>query len=868
MKKYIPTEIEPKWQKKWVEDKLYEIDLTDASKRFYILVEFSYPSGDLHMGHWFAFAVPDILARFKRMQGYSVFFPNGFDAFGLPAENAAIKKGVHPKDWTLGNIEKMKQQFGTMGASFNWENEVITCLQDYYKWNQWIFLKMLERGIAYKGKALANWCPSCQTVLANENVEAGKCWRCSTEVVQKQVEQWFLKLTEYGEKLLWNNPLSNEPSNGVDWPIPVKVGQNNWIGKSEGMEIEFSLVIPADVEDPGRAGIQLKKSRSELDPRLRGDDNTITVYTVFPETIFGVTYLVLAPEHPLVSQLTAKEQEESVKKYLEQTKKKTQLERTSLEKEKTGVFTGSYVINPVNSKKVPVWIADYVIGGYGTGAVMGVPGSDHRDFEFAKKYSLEIIRVIGKNADDQSEIKSASAVLEAGWIVNSGQFNNIQTPDPAREEIKDWMEQEGFGKRKIQYHIHDWSVSRQRYWGTPIPVIYCDIDGLVPVPENDLPVELPYKVDYTPKGKPPLATDEEWVRVACPECGKPARREVETMDTFFDSSWYFFRYLDSKNSEKIFESKVVEDWLPLDIYFGGAEHTLGHTLYSRFFTKFFKDLGLISFDEYAKKRVNRGLILGPDGQKMSKSRGNVVNPDDQVKEYGADAVRLYLAFIGPYAKTVAPWDNSGLNGVYHFLQRVWGLQEKVTGDRLQGTEDLRIMHKTIKKITGDIGDSKFNTAVASMMEWLNHLSRKEKVSKEEYKTFLLLLAPFSPHMTEELYQTVILRAKPEGSLANASLTSVGDSSPDFHRGQNDNQSIHKQSWPSFDNKYVEEQEFTIVIQVNGKVRDTMMIGKDIVNNKEVVEKMAIESTKVQKFLEGKSVKKVVYIPGKVISLAI
>ena len=835
MRKYIPTDFETKWQKRWAKDELYKVDLSDAEKRYYILIEFSYPSGDLHMGHWFAFAVPDILARFKRMQGYNVFFPNGFDAFGLPAENAAIKKGVHPKDWTLGNIEKMKQQFNTMGASFNWENEVITCLPEYYKWNQWIFLKMLERGIAYKGRALANWCPNCQTVLANENVEAGKCWRCGTEVIQKQVEQWFLKLTEYADKLLWEKPLSHEASNGVDWPIPVKIGQNNWIGKSEGMLIEFTIY-----------NLQF----------------TINVYTVFPETIFGVTYLVLAPEHVLVSKLTTTEQESEVKKYLETTKKKTQLERTSLEKQKTGVFTGSYGINPVNGKKFPIWIADYVIGGYGTGAVMGVPGSDHRDFEFAQKYDLEIIKVVAKNPDDQSEIKSAKDVLEAGWIVNSQQFNGLETPKVARDKIKDWLEEQGFGKRKKQYHIHDWSVSRQRYWGTPIPVIYCATDGLVPVPEKDLPVELPYeqgsgasrhKVDYAPKGKPPLATDEEWVKVKCPKCGKDARREVETMDTFFDSSWYFFRYLDSKNKEKIFESKVVEDWLPLDIYFGGAEHTLGHTLYSRFFTKFLHDLGLISFSEYAKKRVNRGLILGPDGQKMSKSKGNVVNPDDQVKSFGADAVRLYLAFIGPYAETVAPWDNSGLNGVYHFLQRVWSLQEKVTSEVSHPAQpagpsgldagSMKMMHKTIKRVTEDIEASKFNTAVAGMMEWLNHLSRKEKISKEEYKTLLLLLAPFAPHMTEELFQLI--------------------SHPEFNSG-----SIHKQSWPSFDNKYLEDEEIIVVVQVNGKVRETLVIQKDMISNKEDIEKMALASVKVQKFLEGKSVKKVIHIPGKILSFVV
>ncbi len=769
MKKYIPSQIEPKWQEKWQEDKLYRVDLANPEKRYYILVEFSYPSGDLHMGHWFAFAVPDILARYKRMQGYKVFFPNGFDAFGLPAENAAIKKGVHPKDWTLSNIEKMKQQFNTMGAGFNWEQEVITCLPEYYKWNQWIFLKMLQKGIAYKGKALANWCPNCQTVLANENVEAGKCWRCSTMIVQKEVSQWFLKLTAYAEKLLWDNPTGSGSSRGVDWPISVKVGQNNWIGKSEGMILDFE---------------------------------GIKVFTTRPETTDGATFVVISPEHPMLAELTTKEQKQEVEKYVQVAKKKTELDRKE-NTEKTGVFTGSFVKNPLTGQKIPVWVADYVLMGYGTGAIMAVPFADARDREFARKFNLPIVKT-GFKAKPEGQIHT-------------------------------------------NYHIHDWSVSRQRYWGTPIPMIYCDTDGIIPVDEKDLPVKLPYEVDYAPKGKPPLATAEDWVNVACPKCGGAARREVETMDTFVDSSWYFFRYLDPKNSLKIFESQAAEDWLPLDIYFGGAEHTLGHTLYSRFFTKFLKDLGLISFDEYAKKRVNRGLILGSDGQKMSKSRGNVVNPDTQVKEYGADAVRLYLAFIGPYAETVAPWDNSGLNGVYHFLQRVWGLQEKLTKEisnvkSQMSNDDLRIMHKTIKRVTEDIEANKFNTAVAGMMEWLNFLSKKDKISTDEYITFLHLLAPFAPHVTEELYQLI--------------------------SADNQWESIHLQMWPKFDEKYLEEQEVKVVVQINGKVRDILLIQKDIVSNKDVVEKMAFQSPKAAKFLEGKSVKKVVYISHKIISFVV
>lgn len=842
MKKYIPSQIEPKWQEKWREDHLYLTDLSDTQKKYYCLVELPYTSGDLHMGHWFTFTMGDILARLKRRQGFNVLFPNGFDAFGLPAENAAIKQGIHPRDWTYANIKRMREQFETLGVSIDWEKTATTCDPEYYRWNQWIFLKMYERGIAYRGKAISNWCPSCQTVLADENVEAGKCWRCDSEVVQKQVEQWFLKLTAYADRLLWQDPPQ------ADWPKPLRVAQNDWIGKSEGMEINFSC-----------------------------GDETVTVYTVFPETIFGVTYMLLAPEHLLVKKLTIKEQEKEVEDYIKASHKKSELERKIEEREKTGVFTGAYCINPVNGRKLPVWVADYVISSYGTGAVMGVPGSDHRDFAFAKKYGLEIIRVISKTADDQSPVLTENDVLEEGVLVNSEQFNDLQTPDPGREKIKDFLEEKGFGKRQIQYHLHDWSISRQRYWGTPIPMIHCDKCGIVPVSEKDLPVELPYGVDYTPQGKPPLATAVEWVNVKCPKCAGEARRDSETMDGFVDNSWYFYRYLDPKNEKEIFDKKLVDTWMPLEIYIGGAEHTVGHTLYSRFFTKFFHDLGLVDFDEYAKKRVHHGVILGPDGSRMSKSRGNVVNPDEEVKKYGADAIRLYLMFLGPF-DIVTSWNPDGVNGVYHFLQRVWGLQEKATGNRVQVTgEDQRIMHKTIKKVTEDIEQLKFNTAIASLMEWLNHLSRKEMVSGEEYRTYLQLLAPFAPYITEELWQTIQLSVLGD-RLSDKGQSVVGESvtekqKTDKQKTENkqlktDNWSIHQQSWPKFDNKYLEEEEFAVAIQVNGKVRDVLLIQKDILNNKEVIEKMALESQKSQKFLQGKSVKKSVYVPGKIISFVV
>ncbi len=761
MKKYLPNEIEPKWQKKWQEDGLYLTDLSKSQDKYYVLVELPYTSGDLHMGHWFTFTMGDILARFKKRQGFNVLFPNGFDAFGLPAENAAIKNGIHPRDWTYQNMERMRAQFETLGTSIDWTKTMVACDPKYYKWNQWIFLKMFQKGLAYRGKLLSNWCPKDQTVLANENVEDGKCWRCGTTVVQKQIDQWLFKITEFADQLIWQDPPQ------ADWPKHLREGQNNWIGKSEGLILDFE---------------------------------GIRVFTTKPETTDGATFLVLAPEHPLVKKMTADKNKNDVESYIKLVKSKGELERKE-NKQKTGVFTGGFVKNPVSLKKIPVWIADYVLMDYGTGAIMAVPYADERDKEFAQKFDLPIIKTSFKASPK--------------------------------------------GERQIQYHLHDWSISRQRYWGTPIPIIYCDKCGMVPVPEKDLPVELPYKVDYAPKGKPPLATAEDWVQVGCPRCGGPGRREVETMDTFVDSAWYFFRYLDPENDKRIFDKKIAAKWMPLDVYIGGPEHTLGHALYSRFFSLVFKKLGLIDFNEYAKKRIHHGTILGPDGSRMSKSRGNVVNPDAEVKSYGADAIRLYLMFLGPF-DIVTPWNPDGVNGAYHFLQRVWGMQEKVIGNRQQATDkDLRMMHKTIKKVTEDLGELKYNTAISSLMEWLNYLSKLEKgISKKEYETYLLLLAPFAPHITEELWHII------NGQLKNKKL------------------SIHQQSWPEFDNKYLAEEQVSIVVQINGKVRDVLMISKDMVSNREVVEKMALESGKVQKYLAEASVKKVVYIPGKVISLVI
>lgn len=792
-KKYQPNLLEPKWRQKWQEDGLYKVDINSKGNNYYVLVELAYTSGDLHMGHWFTFSYGDILARYNRMLGFNVIYPNGFDAFGLPAENAAIKNNIHPKDWTFGNVEKMTKQFSTMGASFDWDYSIVAADPEYYRWNQWIFLKLLEKGLVYKGRVLSNWCPVDQTVLANENIEAGRCWRCGSEVEQKEIEQWFIKITDYADRLIWQDPPQ------ADWPKALREAQNNWIGRSQGLMIQFE-----DLE----------------------------VFTTRPDTIFGATFLVINPEHKLLDQYIKPETRSKVEKYVEKAKKKSELERKE-NKDKTGVFTGSFVRNPLSGEDVPVWVADYVLPGYGTGAIMGVPAHDERDFEFAKKFGLEIKFVIKSETGD---LKKDQPLESEGILIDSGEYTDLPSAK-AREKISEYIVEHNLGSYQIQYHLKNWSISRQRYWGTPVPIIHCEKDGIMPVPEEDLPVELPYKVDYQPKGKPPLATAEEWLNVKCPKCGGPAKREAETMDTFIDSAWYFFRYLDPKNQKNIFDKDRIASWMPVDIYIGGAEHTFGHALYSRFISKFFKDLGLVEFEEYANKRVHHGVILGPDGHRMSKSRGNVVNPDEQVKQYGADAIRVYLSFLGPF-DIVTPWRVEGINGIYHFLQRIWGLSDQVEQNLELTAEDSRNQHKTIRKVKDDIKELKFNTAIAALMEYLNYLSRKAKVAKEEYKTLLLLLAPFAPHITEELWQM------------------LGES-----------YSIHQQKWPKFDPTKIEEDVVKIVIQVNSKVRDVLEVAKDGMN-KEEVEELAKKSPKVQKFLENKDIKKSIYIPGEILNLVV
>ncbi len=748
--KYFPDKIESKWQKEWEKAGIFEFKEDSKSKgKYYNLVELPYPSGDLHLGHWFAFVPADAHARYKKMAGFNVLFPNGFDAFGLPAENAAIKRNIHPQDWTMKNIETMRGQFATMGTMIDWTHTAITCLPEYYRWNQWIFLKMFEKGVAYKGKALSNWCPTDQTVLANEHIENGKCWRCGTEVIQKEVEQWFLAITKYADSLIWpENPKE-------DWPKMVRDGQNNWIGRSEGMLIDFG-------------GIE--------------------VFTTRPDTIDGATFLVIAPEHPFAESIDLPE----VKEYIKVAKKKTEMERKE-DKIKSGVFTGHYVKNPYTNKDIPVWISDYVLAGYGTGAIMAVPAADERDGEFAAKFNLPVVPTDFKSKPE--------------------------------------------GKKMVNYHLRDWSVSRQRYWGTPVPIIHCEKCGLVPVPYEDLPVELPYNVDYAPKGKPPLATDEKWLSVKCPNCKGEAKREAETLDTFFDSAWYYYRYVTPKLDRAPFESSEVNKIMPVDVYFGGSEHTLGHTLYARFFTKFFKDLGLVDFSEFAKKRAQHGVILGPDGNRMSKSKGNVVNPDDVVSEFGADTVRLYLCFMMPYEAT-APWNKEAISGIYRFIKRVWELAEVVEEGELSRKDQFE-MNRAIKKVGDDLEMLQFNTAVSSLMIWLNYLTAKDKVYKEEYVNFLKLLAPFAPHVVEEIWHLI----NPSASF------------------------IHLENWPSYQSEYLIADSVKIVVQVNGKVRDSIEVASDRLKDQEYVEKVAKEAANVKSYLTS-PVKKVIYVEGRIINFVV
>lgn len=817
MKEYKPQEIETKWQKIWAERKVFDTPQYSDRPKYYSLVMFPYPSGTLHVGHVKNYVIGDIVARYKRMQGYNVLHPFGYDAFGLPAENAAIAHKIHPKKWTLDNIKVIRGQIKKLGISYDWNREVITCTEDYYKWTQWIFLKLYEAGLAYKKPGAVNWCPSCQTVLANEQVKEGKCERCGTTVTMKYLEQWYFKITDYAEKLL--EGLDRLPG----WPEHVKTMQRNWIGKSTGAEVNF----PID-----------------------GMDKTIRIFTTRPDTIYGVTFMAIAPESPLVSELVTADQKAEVEDFLARVALEDRYRRTSLEAKKEGVFLGRYAINPLTNERIPIYVANYILYEYGTGAIMAVPGHDQRDFDFAKEYGIDIRQVI-KPKDGDWNVQE-KPYEDEGIIVNSGQFNGLES-SKGIEEITRYIEEKGYGKKSVQYKLRDWLISRQRYWGAPIPVVYCDKCGVVPVDEKDLPVRLPENVEFLPTGQSPLTLSEEFKHTTCPKCGGHAHREVETMDTFVDSSWYYLRYVNPRLEDRPFETEDVNNWLPVDQYIGGVEHAVLHLLYSRFITKVLNDLGYVSFDEPFENLFTQGMIY-KDGWKMSKSKGNVVSPDDMIEKYGADTLRMYILFMAPPEKD-AEWNDAGVEGVNRFIRRLWNNYYRILdllNSENENSVDLtkeekslrRKLHSMIKKIKEDIeGGFKFNTAIAGLMEFNNQLMEyldnverpNTKLLKEIAEKVALILSPFAPHMAEEMWS----------DLGKDTL-------------------IVSEKWPEYDPSALEQEEMTIVIQVNGKVRGKIIVPVDA--TEEFIKKAALEQ--VSKSIEGKTLVNTVYVKGKLLNIVV
>jgi len=805
MKKYNPDKIEKKWQKYWEKEKMHEA--VDGAGNYLLLVEFPYPSGNLHIGHWYAFALPDILARYQRMNGKNVMYPIGFDAFGLPAENAAISRGINPRDWTEENIKHMTQQLKSMGATFDWTREVQTIDPEYYKWTQWIFLKFYEKGLAYRAETPVNWCSKDKTVLANEQVINGKCDRCGTDVEQRKLSQWMFKITTFADDLV-------DGLDRVEWPETTRLAQRNWIGRSEGSLIKF---------------------------KIKDFNKNIEVFTTRADTLFGATYVVLAPENKLVQDLKPYITNwDEVEKYATEAKRKTELERMTNVKSKTGAqLKGVTVINPINNEEIPVWIADYVLAHYGTGAVMAVPAHDQRDYDFARKQNLEIRTVISGGETDKK------AFEEDGKLINSQKFDGL-TSKEGRKKIIEELKSKGLGDFVKQYRLHDWILSRQRYWGVPIPMIKCAGCGYMPVPEKDLPIKLPKLDDFKPTddGKSPLAKSEKWLKTKCPKCGGGAERETDTMDTFVDSSWYFMRYTDPNNNDEFASQKNMDAWLPVPLYIGGAEHNTMHLLYSRFFTKALHSLGYTKFDEPFSGRVNHGIILGPDGQKMSKSRGNVVDPDVEVKNYGADTVRMYLSFMGPYEQG-GPWDPKGINGVSRFLNRIWNFVSRYEDKKLKICEKPEIdveITRAIKNVGDDIKDLKFNTGVSGLMKMLNSLEEitgeEYKLNREQYELILKVVAPYAPHIAEELWQEVLGNKK----------------------------SIHLESWPKYDPALLKEEITNLVIQVNGRVRDAILMKAGLLE--EEVRKIVLDSEKIQKFIGSQPIKKFIYIPGRIVNIVI
>ncbi len=799
------TENEKKWQEKWAETGIYKYDKNSKKPKHYVLEMFSYPSGaKLHVGHWYNYSLSDTYARFMRMNGYNVFHPMGFDAFGLPAENYAIKTGIHPQDSTMQNIETMQEQLKAIGGTWDWNYEVVTCLPDYYKWTQWCFLQLYKHGLAYRKAAPVNWCPSCNTVLANEQVIDGECERCGTQVTKKHLTQWFFKITDYAEQLL-------EGLDRIDWPEKTKLMQKNWIGKSQGGEVKFDIAGGGD----------------------------FTVFTTRADTLCGCTYVVISPEHPLVEQITTSVQLPAVKEYQEYAARASEIDRLSTTREKTGVFTGAYAVNPINGRKVPIWTADYVLASYGTGCVMAVPAHDERDYAFAEKYNLPIERVI-KSKDGSDD---ALPYTEYGILVNSGKYDGLTTEEGKKAILEDLAKEER-GGFKTNYRLRDWLVSRQRYWGAPIPMVYCEKCGEVPVPESELPVKLPYDVDFTPDGTSPLAKHEEFVNTTCPVCGGPAKRDVDTMDTFVCSSWYYLRYPDNKDEKEAWNKEIIDGMLPVDKYIGGAEHACMHLLYARFFTKAFKDMGYVDFDEPFSSLVHQGVILGPDGEKMSKSRGNVISPDELIKKYGSDTLRMYLAFGFNYVEG-GPWNDDGIKAVNRFLERVERLVDAVAPMQGgSGEPDFDVNYQlnyAIKNVARDIPQFSFNTAVARIMELVNAMYKymdgqpDAAFLREVAKKLCLLLAPFAPHFAEEMWS----RLGGEYSIFN-------------------------QDFPVCDESALKRPVVNMAVQLNGKVRAKFDIAADA--SKEEVEQYV--RGEFAELWAGKEIVKFIVVPGRIVNIVV
>lgn len=818
--KYNFSEIEKKWQTKWAEGDVFKVTEDPDKEKYYVLEMFPYPSGKLHMGHVRNYSIGDVLARFKKMKGFNVLHPMGWDSFGLPAENAAIKHGVEPSKWTWENIGEMREQLKELGLSYDWDREVATCHPDYYKWMQWIFIQFYKKGLAYKKENPVNWCPSCQTVLANEQVVDGKCERCKTLVGKKDLSQWYFKITDYAERLLDN--LEELPG----WPNKVKLMQKNWIGKSIGAEVTF-----------------------EID----GFDKGLDVFTTRPDTLYGVTYMVMAPEHPYLKELVAgSEYEEPVNAYVDKVQHMSDIERTSTTNEKTGQFTGRYAINPLTGKKVPIFISDYVLMDYGTGAIMAVPAHDQRDFDFAKKFDLEIIPVVDSDDPEVDVYDLKAAFAAEGTMINSEMFNGMNNKE-AIEKIIDYLEEKKIGKKSINYKLRDWLISRQRYWGTPIPMIHCDDCGWIPEKEENLPVLLPADVQFTGKGESPLATSKTFVNTTCPVCGKPARRELDTMDTFLDSSWYFLRYCDPKNTEAPFSKEKVDYWMNVDQYIGGVEHAILHLMYARFFQMALYDLGLVSTEEPFKNLLTQGMVI-KDGAKMSKSLGNVVSPAEIIDKYGADTARLFILFAAPPEREL-DWSDKGVEGSFRFINRVYRMvydfsqnySEVPESYEISGDADKSMaywLNYAIKKVSDDIGERfNFNTAISTIMELVNEMYRYKEGTVNPglfgaaIKDLIIMLAPFVPHVTEEMWE---------------------------HLGYEG--SVHDQNWPEYDEKALVKDTVEIVVQVNGKIKEKLDIAGGL--SREEMEKTAMENEKVKGLIEGKNVVKVIAVPGKLINIVV